>query len=63
LALQYCHDRRILHRDIKPSNIYLTGEGAVKLGDFGVARELGRTADMASTVVCLSFAVLHFFLT
>lgn len=57
LALRHCHDERILHRDIKPSNVYLMAEanqgrnaGAVRLGDFGVARSLGRTADMASTV-------------
>ena len=36
-ALSYAHRRNYVHRDVKPANIFLTTEGFVKLGDFGIA--------------------------
>ena len=51
LALHFVHEKKVMHRDIKTSNVYLTRSGMVKLGDFGIAKVLENTADVAMTVV------------
>ncbi|KZW01789.1 Pkinase-domain-containing protein [Exidia glandulosa HHB12029] len=45
-------DRRaqVLHRDIKPENVFLNGDNVVKLGDFGLSKQLAG-AGLASTYV------------
>ena len=47
-ALELCEKKKIIHRDIKPDNIFVNDNGDYKLGDFGVARQLERTATFMS---------------
>lgn len=63
-GLHYAHDRadeqgralEIVHRDVSPTNVLLSNDGAVKLGDFGIARV--RSASQQAGVVQGKFSFM-----
>lgn len=49
-ALIHCHRIGIAHRDIKLENFFITSDGAVRLGDFGLAEEYQPTQLFVTSV-------------
>lgn len=39
-AVQHAHANAVIHRDLKPSNMLVKSDGAIRLLDFGIAKQL-----------------------
>jgi tetratricopeptide (TPR) repeat protein/tRNA A-37 threonylcarbamoyl transferase component Bud32 len=57
-AVDSAHRRLVVHRDLKPANILVTGDGTVKLLDFGIAKLLGGDEGAGLTVTHVGTRIL-----
>jgi serine/threonine protein kinase/tetratricopeptide (TPR) repeat protein len=44
-AVNFAHSHAVVHRDLKPSNVLVKSDGALRLLDFGIAKQLEPDAD------------------
>jgi formylglycine-generating enzyme required for sulfatase activity len=48
-AVGHAHERGLVHRDLKPANVLIGRDGAVKLADFSLAREVDAAKKITMT--------------
>jgi Protein kinase domain/LIM domain len=58
LALEYCHEARVVHRDIKGKNILVDAQGHLKLCDFGSAKEFANALSKDAPSVSFNYTPL-----
>lgn len=60
-SLAYLHNLKIIHRDLKPHNVFLTKEGVLKVGDFGLSAtiEHGKRTSHVGTPCYLAPEVMN----
>ena len=50
LGLKAIHNEKLIHRDLTPENIFINEKNIIKIGDFGVSKQLNTNQKYAKTL-------------
>jgi len=50
IGIKEIHDKNIIHRDIKPENIFINEKIDIKIGDFGISKQLNSNKEYTKTI-------------
>ena len=59
-AVGHAHERGLVHRDLKPANVLIARDGAVKLADFSLARDLDSAKKITMTREGMTFGTPYY---
>ena len=54
-SLEGTHNLGYIHRDVKPANVFITNDGDVKLGDFGISGSQPRSLESGSGAIDFAY--------
>ena len=49
IGIKEIHEKNIIHRDLKPENIFINENNVIKIGDFGISKQIDPNKEIATT--------------
>ena len=60
LGIKVIHQQNLIHRDLKPENLFITKDNKVKIGDFGISKQLDFNNKYAYTSIGTNIVLVFF---